>query len=66
MVDETELIMLTTLDVRHVCKMVLQDNKGQVITEALGIGLEEAIVFYCQRIHDDAQRAIQLAEKENG
>ena len=57
--------MLTIKDVEHTIGMVLRDNIGNRLTEAMCIGIEKAVVFYCDRIEQDAARAIKLAEKEN-
>lgn len=54
--------MLTVADIKHVINMVISDNKGQVLTEALCIGIEQSIVHYCTRIQESAQLATEKCD----
>ena len=56
--------MLTVDDVRHVAGMVLHDNQGNVLTEAMCRGLEEAIAHYCHQISIAAEKAAKLPVEE--
>lgn len=49
--------MLLPEDVRHVVCMVLNENQGQVLTEAMRVGLENVIVHYCSNISRAAEKA---------
>jgi len=37
-------------DLFHVLRMVLNENRGNVLTEALGLGIEQAVMFYLSRL----------------
>tara|TARA_R110000868_G_scaffold331496_3_gene592486 strand:+ start:6227 stop:6379 length:153 start_codon:yes stop_codon:yes gene_type:complete len=37
--------------------MVLNENQGQVLTEAMRVGLENVIVHYCSNISRAAEKA---------
>ena len=43
----------------HVLRMVLGENKGQVLTEAMILGLEASITFYMNRITQSETAAVQ-------
>ena len=47
-------------NLKHVLRMVLGDNKGQVLTEAMCLGLESAIVFYMNTFDAAEKRDEQL------
>ena len=56
---------LTPLDVRNIANMVLRENRGNVLTEAMCIGLQETIVFYCEQIKKGAENGVKLQGQEN-
>lgn len=45
----------------NVLRMVLADNKGQVLTEALCFGMEHMIVSHMRVIEQAEQRAVALS-----
>ena len=55
---------LSPIDVGQIMNMILRENRGNVLTEALCVGIETAAVFYCNKIKDGAEKGLQLAEQE--
>jgi hypothetical protein len=55
---------LSPIDVRNIANMVLRENRGSLLTEALCIGIQETIVFYCEHLQAGAEKGLQLVEKE--
>lgn len=45
--------MFSEEDLQHVMRMVLPENKGNVMTEALMMGIEASIIHYLKAITDD-------------
>lgn len=55
---------MTDLNIPHVLKTVLNDNRGQVLTEALCLGIEQCVLFYLNSLKQAEQR--DLARMEEG
>lgn len=54
-------MIATKEDVSHVLNMVLLDNKGNTLTEALVIGIERSVLMYIGNIEAAAAAGIQTA-----
>lgn len=49
----------------HVLNMVLYENKGQVLTEALIVGIERCVAHYMNAVESNEKAAVDAAGKEN-
>lgn len=47
--------VITPEDAGHVINMILRDNRGGIITDALAVGIEQAVIFYCSSIAVEAE-----------
>ena len=56
----------TREDLTHVLNMVLLDNKGNTLTEALVIGIERSVLMYLGNIEAAAEAGIPVATQTPG
>jgi hypothetical protein len=56
----------TREDLRHVLDMVLLDNKGSMLTEALVIGIGQSILMYIGNIEAGGQDGLAAEQKAEG
>ena len=47
-------------DAGHVVGMILQENKGSLLTEALIIGIQQSVIHYSLRIQESAKKSLEL------
>lgn len=50
--------MFSEADIQHVLRMVLNDNRGNTLTEALGLGIESSVLHYLKQINMVAANAV--------
>lgn len=55
---------LSPTDVAFVVNMVLRENKGNMLSEALAIGIEQSVKFYCGKLKDGSEQGLRLLEQQ--
>ena len=56
----------TPMDARHSLHLILKENRGSLLTEALCIGICETAMHYWTQTQLAAENAVKLAEQEKG
>lgn len=57
---------LTPIDAGHVVNMVLRENRGNILSEALCVGIEKAVIFYCEKLQEGAENGVRLMNQQQG
>ena len=57
---------LTPIDAGHVVNMVLRENRGNILSEALCVGIERAVIFYCEKLQAGAEQGVKLMDQQKG
>lgn len=53
-------------NVSHVLRMVLAENKGQVLTEALILGIDQSVLYYLNAVENSENEMKNMVEVDHG
>jgi len=55
---------LSPLTCGQILNTILRENRGNILSEALCVGIEQALIFYLTKHQERAEEMLRLAQKE--